>query len=119
MRSPSARVRKDRLDIYQAISPTMGDSAGGMVIIYPPFPTFGQVPCTIQAGEILEIVDEQDRITQYLSYKIMFARQQPVTPRDKGVYVDPLGVQRILFADVQRDEAGRGAAFTVRWTEKV
>ena len=117
MRSPSARVRKDRIDIYQAV--TSADSAGGMVFTYPPIPTFSQVACTIQAGEILEIIDEQDRITQYLSYKIMFADQQPVVPRDKGIYIDTLGIQRILFADVQRDEAGRGSAFTVRWTEKV
>lgn len=90
-----------------------------MVFVYPSTPTFPQVACTIQADEIIEVVDEQDRITQRLSYKIMFAHQQPVTPRDMGVYVDKLGVQRTLFAEVQRDEAGRGAAFTVRWTEKI
>lgn len=119
MRSPSARVLKDRIDIFQAIRPVGADSAGGVVFIYPPTPTFSQVACTIQAVEILEIVDEQERITQYKSYKIMFASQQRVSPRDKGIYVDTLGVQRTLFAEVQRDEAGRGAAFTVRWNEKV
>lgn len=119
MRSPSSKVLKNRCNIYTAPQNLMADSAGGMVFTYPSMPTIANEPCSIQAGAIRELIDEQDRITQYLEYKLMFARQLPVTPRDKITYVDPLGITRILFAEVQRDEAGRGAAFVVHATEKI
>jgi hypothetical protein len=119
MRSPSAKVCTNRCDIYVAANPTTADIAGGMVFAYPSAPTARQVPCTIQATMIREVVDEQDRITQVLEYKVMFAGFQNVSPRDKLLYQDPAGTTHTLFVEVQRDEAGRGAAFTVRATEKI
>ncbi len=117
VRGPSSRVLINRVDIYQATE--ANDDAGGVQFIYPGSPTFGQVPCTIQAGAIEEVIDEQERITQLLHYKIMFSMAISVTPRDKLVYQDPAGVTRELFVEVQRDEAGRQAAYTVRAVERI
>ena len=116
MLSPSSMVLINRCDIYPAV--TGRDVDGGTTYTYPTR-TGASVPCSIQAQGVLEIIDDQQRITQLGEYKIMFANQQAVKPRDKIVYVDPLGVMRELFVEAQRDEAGRGAAFTVRATERI
>ncbi len=119
MRSPSARCLDNHADIYLVERPIQTDAAGGIVYTYPSAPSIKDVPCTIQAGSVIQIVDAQERLTEYLEYKVMFATQQPTNSQDKLVYTDKLGVTRTLFAQAQRDEAGRGAAFTVHWVERI
>lgn len=117
MRSPSARVLANRADIYAATSAQ--DGVGGPEFTYPDIATYLAEPCSIQAGAVEEIVDEQQRVTQERQYKVMFGRQLGAAPRYKLKYVDSLGVSHTLFARVERDEAGRGAAFVVRAIERV
>ena len=116
MLSPSSMVLINRCDIYPAV--TGRDVDGGTAYTYPTR-TGASVPCSIQAQGVIEVVDDQQRVTQLNEYKVMFANQQDVSPRDKLVYVDAGGVTRELFVEAQRDEAGRGAAFTVRATERI
>lgn len=117
MRSPSSRVLANRVDLYLA---TLGqDADGAPQWTYPAIPTRAGVACSVQAGAVEEVVDEQQRVTQERQYKVMFAAATLVKPRDKFVYVDSSGVSHTLFARVERDEAGRGAAFMVRAIERV
>jgi hypothetical protein len=107
----------NRVDIYAAVAGQ--DADGGPTWTYPAVPTRRQVACSVQAGSVEEVVDEQQRVTQERQYGVMFAAATLVQPRDKMVYVDSSGVSHILFARVERDEAGRGAAFVVRAIERV
>ncbi len=117
VRGPSSRVLVNRVDIYVA-SPGR-DADGGVQFPYPSTPTMRQVACTVQPGMTVEIEGEQQRITKLTEYKIMFASPQNLSPRDKIVWVDASGATRDLFVEADRDEAGRGAAFTVHATERV
>jgi hypothetical protein len=119
VRSPSAKVLANRCDIYVANSQTRSDAVGGVEFIYPPTPTYSNVPCTAQAMEFEEIVDEQERITQFMHWKFIFGNQQSVNPRDMIIYLDSLGNSHTIYATAQRDEAGRGAAFTIKAVEKI
>ena len=115
MRNPTSRVLTNRVDIYQS---TVGrDADGGVQFPYPTTPTFKQVPCTVQPTGADEIED-QGRITKITSYKIMFGQPITLSPRDKIVWVDNLGATHLIFARADRDEAGRGAAFTVFCEER-
>ncbi len=121
MRSPSARCLINSIDIYVA---TEGrDLNGGPLEVYPATPTYKGIPCTVQVIAYTEQpasdADGQDRITQLLEYRIMFGQNYTITARDKIVYVDGAGVSHTLFAQAQRDEAGRGGAFTIRADERL
>lgn len=116
MRSPSARVLINTVDIYRGIQGQ--DADGGYRLTFDSAPTYAKEPATVQVGEFMEQFDEQqNRITQSLTYHIMTARACVVNARDKIVYTDTNGVTHELQAQANRDEAGRGAAFTIRATE--
>lgn len=117
MRSPSSRVLTNTVDIYAGTSAQ--DADGGPQWTYPAVPTLARVPCSVQAGAVEEITDEQQRVTSERQYKVMFGSATLVGPRDKLIYVDSSGVTHTLFARIERDEAGRGAAFVVRAIERV
>ncbi len=115
MRSPSARVLINTVDIYRGVQAQ--DVDGGYKLTYPSV-TYAQVPATVQVGEFIEQFDEQqNRITQALTYRIMTGIPCVVHARDKIVYTDFNGVTHTLQAQANRDEAGRGGAFTIRATE--
>ncbi len=114
MRSPSQRVLINRVDIYRAT--TGRDLDGGVKF---PFSLVAQgVPCTAQAQSFGED-NSLERITEVNEWKVIFGAEQNVSPRDKLVLTDSQGVLRTLIVEASRDEAGRGAAFTVRAVEKV
>lgn len=117
MRNPSARVLINRVDVYPGT--LVVDAAGGSSWAYPSTPTYSQKPCTAQAVGIREVVDDQDRITQLVEWKIMFGSFVSVDVRDRLNFEQPAGVSHEAFVEVSRDEAGRGAAFTVRATERI
>ncbi len=115
MRSPSARCLINTVDIYRGVQGQ--DADGGYRLTYPSV-TYASVPCTVQVGEFMEQFDEQqNRITQSLAYRIMTGQPYVVNARDKIVYTDTNGVTHELQAQANRDEAGRGGAFTIRATE--
>jgi hypothetical protein len=120
MRSPSSRVLANRVDIYPAVAGQ--DANGAPQFTYAGSPA-SQVACTMQAGDVEEVVEEdaggQQRITRLLHYRIMFGSPTGVKPRDKIIYTDLAGIVHTLFAHVERDEAGRGAAFTVFAIERI
>ena len=116
MRNPSARVLINRVNIYAAIPGR--DVDGGVQFPYPPMPTYVKQPCTVQPISASEIED-QGRITMIRGYKIMFGVPIALSPRDKIVWVDNVGNTRNIFVQANRDEAGRGAAFTVYAEERV
>jgi hypothetical protein len=116
MRSPSSRVLINRVDIYVA---TPGrDSDGGVQFPYPASLAMRGVACTVQPQVVAEIED-QGRVTKITEFKIIFGTPQNLSPKDKIVWVDNAGVTRLMFVEADRDEAGRGAAFTVHATERV
>jgi hypothetical protein len=117
MRSLSTRVLDNICQVY---APIQGqDTDGGPQWTYAGIPTLADQPCSTQAQEIEELIDDQNRVTRYLRYKVMFGSPINLRPRSKITYVDAVGVTRILFAQVTRDEAGRGAAFVVRAVERI
>ncbi len=103
------------IDIYRGVKGQDGD--GGYKLTYPAV-TYANVPCTVQVGEFVEQFDEQqNRITQALTYRIMTGQPYVVNARDQIVWVDNNNVTHTLQAQANRDEAGRGGAFTIRATE--
>jgi len=118
MRSPSTRILANTADIYRA---TIGqDNRGGWTATYAQVPSALAVPCSVQAGSIMEVMDEeQGKITQYIEYWIMFGSIQAVKARDKLIWQDRAGIDHVIFVQSQLDNAGRGSAFTVRGLEKI
>lgn len=116
MRSPSSRVLANVADIYPA---TVGqDSEGGATWSYPAVPTQRQQPCSAQPVAVRETL-ENERITLERDWEITFGETTSVSPRDKLVVTDRLGVQHVIFAHAEQDQAGRGAAFVVFGVEKL
>lgn len=93
------------------------DVEGGVQFPYPATPSFADIPCTIQ-GRASEIIDDQRRITQLTTYRIIFAQQYPVSPRDMIQYTDARGASRTIFIESIEDMAGRRSVFTVYATER-
>ncbi len=126
MLSPSAMVRINTVDIWAAVP---GQDANGAPQFTYPSVTILRAECTVQAGEVEEIVEEdavasvgaggQQRVTRLLHYRIMFATPTLAKPRDKIIYIDSSNVVHTLFAHVERDEAGRAAAFVIRAVERL
>lgn len=117
MRSPSAKVLRNRCDIYPS---TPGrDADGGVQFPYAATPQFSQVPCTAQAITFAEVEDQANRITQVTEWKIIFGAFIAVSPRDKLIFADGGDVLHTAFVEASRDEANRGAAFTIRAVERV
>ncbi len=116
MRSPSSRVTINTVDIYRS---TPGrDVEGGATFPYPSGPTYSQVPCTAQPNSYGQEVSDAGRITNLTSWRLMFAIPLVVNPRDKIVFLDQAGINHIIIVDSSRDEAGRGAAFSIVGTER-
>lgn len=114
MRSPSARCLINHVDVYVAVIGR--DKDGGTIYTYPVL-TFPSVACTVQAQGFAEVVDDQQRVTKQVDYKIMFAQPMNLQPRAKIIWADSTGSLHYLFYAADRDEAGRGAAFTVHAME--
>lgn len=119
MRGPSTRVRINRVDIYAANQSPQADSAGGPVWTYPSTPTYPAVRCTAQAVALREGTDAQERVTQFVEWLLMFNTNQLVSPRDMIIYTDSADGTHTIFIETEKDNAGRGSAFTVRGLEKV
>ncbi len=117
MRSPSAKVLEDRCNIYLVSGPGR-DSDGGVTFPYPSIPTLANVPCTTQPVSTAE-VEGQSRITMMTQWRIMFGAFVPVSPKDQITFLDGGGVLRTVIVDAERDEAGRGAAFSIYATERI
>lgn len=66
-----------------------------------------------------QIVDDQDRVTQVYEWKIMFASFLGLTPRDQIAFVDGGGVVHTVLFEAIRDNANRGAAFTIKAIERL
>lgn len=116
MRSPSGRCLDSAIDVYPGIHGQ--DADGGYRITYAATPTYAQVPATAQVIEYGEVFDrEQNILVQGKTYRIMTGQAILVQARDKIVWVDKAGTSHTLQAEVDRDEAGRGGAFTIRATE--
>lgn len=117
MRSPSSRVLDTPVDFYSAV--VGQDASGGPTFTYGAIPTLADLPCSPQAGAVMEIQDEQNRLIQEREWKLVFGR--PIGPkvRDKFVFVDRAGVTHTVFAHVERDEAGRGSTYVARCIERL
>ncbi len=116
MRSPSGRVLINSIDIYVGVKGQ--DPDGGYKLTYPSTPTYAAIPCTVQVGEYVEQFDvQQNRMTQSLTYRIMTGQPYAIKARDQIKWTDNAGVVHTLMTEANRDEAGRGGAFTIRATE--
>lgn len=116
MRSPSARVLIQRVNIFKA-GPGR-DTDGGVQYPYPALPTYPNTPCTAQPIHVEE-TEDQGRITKIVDWKMMFGSYLGLSPRDQLVWLDPTGTSHSAFAKADRDEAGRGGAFTIYAEERV
>ena len=125
MRSPSSRCLINQVDVYPAIDGQ--DKDGAPQFTYANTPKYQSVPCTVQVGEYEEIVEEstslgdagQQRLTRLLHYRIMFGSYVSGLSRAKITWIDNNRVLHILITQAGRDEAGRGAAFTVKAVERL
>lgn len=114
MRKPSARVLIQSCAIYAA---TPGqDRGGGYTPNYPATPTYPNVPCTAQPQGFVETYD-QGVLIQSREWRIMFGGFRDVKLRDKIVFNGDDGTHTVYVLAL-RDEAGRGAAFSVKATER-
>lgn len=117
MRKPSGRLLINRVDVYVATTAQGAD--GSYQPTYPSTPTYSSVPCTVQSPSININTDEFQRVTETKDYKVMFATDLGLNPRDKIVWIDSSGVSHSLFVDASKDYAGRGAAFGVHASETI
>jgi hypothetical protein len=118
VRGPSARVLVNRVSVYVAVSSLDADRAPQY--IYPSVPTYGNEPCTIQPMGTTEDTSDQQRVTQVMFHKLIFARQLNLSPRAMITWVDSTGTTRTMFVETDRfDNAGRAAAFTVVAQERL
>ncbi len=116
MRGPSARVLENQIDIY---AETIGrDVDGGVVYSYPSAPTYGGVAASVQP-KATEIVDEQDRVTRIVTYLIIIGQPLILSSRSKILWTDSAGVLHTIIYEADRDNAGRGAAFTYYGVERL
>jgi hypothetical protein len=115
MRSPSLRVLKQSCDIYPA---TAGQDRGGRFQpSYATSPTYRGVPCTAQPGVYVETFDQGAAI-KLREWRLMLGRSVTVKQRDRIVFADPAGITHTVYVEADRDEAGRGAAYSIRCTER-
>lgn len=102
--------------IYSAIGAQ--DQVGGYAPTYSDTPAHANVLCTAQPHEYEEVY-EDGRVTQLRKWRLMFTDDMGVRPRDKIVFSAPDGTIHTIFAELSRDEGGRGMAYTVRGTERL
>ncbi len=115
MRSPSARVLINTVDIYLNVAGP--DNEGGPDFTFPSTPNFSKVPCTVQPTGT-ETVDSQNRLTQIDFYNVIFGFVPNLSARDLMIWVDALGITHKLFVQNDTDMAGRGAAYMVTAVER-
>jgi hypothetical protein len=94
------------------------DAAGGVIYTFPTL-TYPSEPASVQAHDISEVIDAQERITQVLNYRIMLGRPLALIPRAQILWTDRAGVTHTLFYEAQKDNAGRGAATTIKAVERL
>lgn len=114
MRSPSARVLKDTATVYAATSTQ--DRGGGYQPRYSDSPTSVLACAAHPHGFVATAID--GRITQAREWTLTFGAAPGIRPRDKVVVSLADGVH-VLYAEANKDLAGRGAAWFVSCTEKV
>lgn len=125
MRSPSSRCLINRVDVYPAINGQ--DADGAVQFTYAQTATYESLPCTVQVMDYEEVVEEstsmgdsgQRRITRLLHYRILFGAYVRGLSRAKVIWIDNNRVTHTLFTQASRDEAGRGAAFTIKAVERL
>ena len=117
MRSPSSRVLSDVVDWYAGT--TTQDADGAVQFSYPAIPTRKAIPCSAQAGDVEEVLDDQDRLTQMRTWKLFVANPTGAKARDKFTIIDGRGIAHTLLARVERDEGGRGSTFVVHCVERI
>lgn len=115
MRPPSARILGNVADHY-AGSITLDDVQAPQYG-YPAIPTAAALRCSAQPGAVEEMTDPHGRITRRREWRLLFAQPTGAAPKDRFVVTMPDGSTHVIFAHVERDEAGRGAAWTVFGTE--
>jgi len=119
MQSPSTAILINEVDMYVS-SPAVGrDLDGGPKWTYATTPTYRSVPCMLEADDMYELVDDQQRVTQYLVWYIMTGERCNLPARSKIIYVDDAGDTHTLFAEANRGEAERGGAYTIRAVEQL
>ncbi len=91
---------------------------GGATYPYPSAPTQAGVACTAQPNSYGQEVSDLGRVTNLTSWRLMFAHPIHVNPRDKIIFADQAGEVHVIIVDSSRDEAGRGAAFSIVGTER-
>ncbi len=115
MRSPSPRVMNQPCAVYPAVR---GQDTTGGVQFTNSDAASSLLTCSAQPHEYEEVY-ENDRLTQLRHWRLMFATEPGLLPRDKVTWSDPAGVSHTGFVLTSRDEAGRGAAYTVKVVEKL
>ena len=116
MRSPSARVLRNRCDVY---ANTAGqDAVRAPAFNYPDIPTIPGAACSVQY--VATDVDENmfAKLTTVNHYDVMFASNPRLKPRDKVVWTDPSPNRVLYVQSCPPSEAGRDGAFVVRCVEQ-
>lgn len=116
MRKPSNRVLIQTCQIYVP-RPTQ-DRSGGYVPSYPASPTYRDVPCSAQPGGFTEEFD-QGVLVQRKEWRLILKDGYRVANRTKIVFTDAANVSHTLYVMADRDEAGRGAAYSIKAIERI
>ena len=73
----------------------------------------------VEADDMYELVDEQNRITRFFVYYIMTGERYNLKPRSKILWTDDGGQLHTMFTEANRGEAERGGAYTIRAVERL
>lgn len=117
MQGPSAAILINEVDIFPSIDGK--DEVGGYAPTYAATPTYQAVPCMVEADDMGEIVDDQQRITRLFIWYIMTDQRYNLRPRSKIIFVDDDGLAHTMFSEANRGEAERGGAYTIRAIERL
>lgn len=110
-------ISTDLVDIYHGTNSR--DASGSPQIPYPENPSCLQVPCSVQFDTIEEVVDEQNRVTQFNRYNVMFGTNPSVKARDLVVWTDRGGVTHRAFVRSTVEVTGEGNCWEVPVVERI
>ncbi len=115
MRSPSARVLINCVDLYRASRGP--DADGGPQFLYNASPDLAGQAASVQYVDTGEEVDELDRVSKVNWYHVIFSNNPQAKPRDKIVWKEGNLTHTMFVESNPPSEAGRASAWIVRAKE--
>jgi len=112
---PSRYLFRNSVDLYIRI--VVKDKDKGTVPTY--LLAASGMNCSVQPGKIVAKYEENEAITEWLSYRIMFASNPGSKEYAYALWKDDIGVVHKIIVIGVRNEAGRGVAFCIDGEERI